>query len=66
MRAHRKGTDLRIQIRLGLYFLGRPYKGVTKGLTIAQMEAMLKELRREQIALGILKRKDADGNWVNY
>lgn len=56
MNAHRKGFDLKIQIALALHSLGRPHKGVTKGLTIAELDAMLKELRREQRERGnILK-----------
>ncbi len=51
----RRGTDLRIHIRLALLSLGlKPV--ITKRMSIAELEAMLTELRREQIERGIIKR----------
>lgn len=57
MQAHRKGTDLKIQIRLALLSLGRnPDRVALKRLSIAQLEWWLGVLRREQRERGdILK-----------
>jgi hypothetical protein len=35
--------------------LGREYKGATKRMSIADMELMLRDLRREQLSQGIIK-----------
>ncbi len=56
MLTHRRGTDLKISIRLALASLGRDYNGVTKGKSIAELVAMVNELRREQIERGIIRK----------
>lgn len=55
MKQQRRGTDLKIHIKLALHSLGRDYSGATKGKTIAQLEEMLSGLRKEQVELGIIK-----------
>ena len=57
MNPARKGTALKIDIRLALSSLGRD--GSTKGKRIAELEAMLADLRREQIDRGIIKPRAA-------
>jgi hypothetical protein len=55
MQTARRGSDLRIKITLALHSLGREHKGATKRMSIAEMELMLRDLRREQLAKGIIK-----------
>ncbi len=53
--ASKAGTFLKIDIRLALHSLGRDYKDATKGKTIAELRDMLVELRKQQLAAGIIK-----------
>ena len=55
MQAHRRGTDLKIDITLALASLGQPYKLATKGMSIVDMTKMLADLRRQQLDRGIIK-----------
>lgn len=56
MRTHRKGTDLKIEIRLALYSLGYTIEGaIKKRSSISELQQMLSALRREQLERGILK-----------
>ena len=56
MNAQRHGSNLKTHIAIALTTLGRDYVGACKGMTIADMEALLKELRKEQRERGgILK-----------
>lgn len=49
MRSQRKGSNLKIQIRLALNSLGRDHSNATTGKSVAELEAILADLRREQI-----------------
>jgi hypothetical protein len=60
MNCQRKGTNLKIDIRLALHSLGRDYNVKLDRLRIAQLEDMLAGLRIEQKARGgILKEEVA-------
>lgn len=56
MKPSRRGTDLRIHISMALHSLGREHEGATKGMSIADMEDFLRNLRQEQVAKGIIKK----------
>ena len=54
MRAQRRGTNLKIEIRLALLSLGEdPYQKLTG--TVAELEQRLKNLRARQRKQGLLK-----------
>jgi len=56
----RKGSDLKIHIRLAAHSLGR--KVVTKGKTIEQLKTTLADLRREQTERGGILRTNQRSN----
>jgi len=53
----RRGSDLKIHIRLALASLGR--NDTVKGKSVAKLETMLADLRREQIDRGIIRKGGA-------
>ena len=53
MQTARRGSDLKIHISLALHSLGQ--SGTTKGKSTSEMEAMLSDLRKEQIKRGIIR-----------
>lgn len=59
MNSSRAGTMLKTDIKIALHSLGRDYHGATKGKTLAELREMLAELRKEQLAAGIIKGRAA-------
>lgn len=55
MNSQKRGTDLKIHIKLALHSLGRDYGISFKGMKISDLEAMLRGLRKEQRELGVIK-----------
>jgi hypothetical protein len=62
MNPARKGTALKIDLRLALASLGRPTDAI-KGKSVAEMEVMLSDLRNEQIERGIIKSTKPTSPW---
>lgn len=59
MNAQRSGSALKTDITIALHSLGRDYRGWYKRQTLLEMREMLADLRKEQVAAGIIKKTAA-------
>lgn len=55
MNAMRAGSMLKTDIALALQSLGRDHRKPLRSKTLAELRAMLADLRKEQVAAGIIK-----------